>query len=269
MRSERFFKDTRLPFAEVRYSTGSSAPFKLHLHKTLGIGAVGQGKVLYQVGTVKDVLEPGSLVVMNPEVLHACNPLGAEGRSYYMLYLEAHWCLEVQQSMWNVDGFVELAQIRIDDTAMYDLYCETMERLMDGAIHLQEKEQLLFDLACDVFTASCAPQQESKVYDGSIEQLKKVLGDDLQKDLPLDSLAREFSANPYTLIRRFRNLTGITPHAYRMNCRIERAKELLREGRDIGDTALECGFFDQSHLHRYFKAMTTITPQQYRVNFIQ
>lgn len=54
-----------------------------------------------------------------------------------------------------------------------------------------------------------------------------------------------------------------------MNCRIEQAKEFLREGRDITDTALECGFFDQSHFHRHFKAMTTVTPQEYRVNFIQ
>jgi AraC-like DNA-binding protein len=38
---------------------------------------------------------------------------------------------------------------------------------------------------------------------------------------------------------------------------------------DIAETALECGFFDQSHFHRHFKAMTTVTPQEYRVNFVQ
>jgi AraC-like DNA-binding protein len=62
---------------------------------------------------------------------------------------------------------------------------------------------------------------------------------------------------------------GITPHAYRLNCRIDRARELLRQGRDIAETALECGFYDQSHLHRHFKAVTTVTPREYQVNFIQ
>ena len=71
------------------------------------------------------------------------------------------------------------------------------------------------------------------------------------------------------MLRRFKTVTGITPHAYRMNCRIEQARKYLQEGMDITETALECGFFDQSHLHRHFKAMTTVTPQEYRVNFVQ
>nr|MDJ0889072.1 helix-turn-helix transcriptional regulator [Desulfobacterales bacterium] len=71
------------------------------------------------------------------------------------------------------------------------------------------------------------------------------------------------------LIRRFKAATGITPHAYRMNCRIEQGRALLRQDGDIADIALACGFFDQSHFHRYFKAMTTVTPQEYRLNFVQ
>jgi AraC-like DNA-binding protein len=49
-----------------------------------------------------------------------------------------------------------------------------------------------------------------------------------------------------------------------MNCRIEHARSLLQKGRTIADTALACGFFDQSHFHHHFKAMTTVTPKQYQ-----
>lgn len=49
MRSERFFQADRLPFAEVRYSRGSTEPFNPHLHRTLTIGAIDQGEVLYRV----------------------------------------------------------------------------------------------------------------------------------------------------------------------------------------------------------------------------
>jgi transcriptional regulator GlxA family with amidase domain len=51
--------------------------------------------------------------------------------------------------------------------------------------------------------------------------------------------------------------------------RIERAKTLLQRGFDLSHVALECGFFDQSHLHRHFKAVTTVTPKEYQINFVQ
>jgi AraC-like DNA-binding protein len=269
MRSDRFFKNPLLSFAELRYSKGSTDSFKPHMHHTLSIGAIDQGEVLYDVNGEKATLAPGSLVLINPETLHACNPATATGRSYYMLHLDADWCFQVQQSMWEVNRFVEVEKIRIDDGSLYNQYCETMEHLMDERVHLQEKEQMLYDLVSGIFSVACRLQAIRKERRGNIEQLKQLLAADLQKDLPIISLAKEMDINPYTLIRSFKAATGITPHAYRMNCRIEQARALLREGWDIAETALECGFFDQSHFHRQFKAMTTVTPQKYRVNFIQ
>ena len=132
------------------------------------------------------------------------------------------------------------------------------------------KEQLLVDLVSVVFKMTCTKQVGIKsIPDDSIGQLKNILATSLKDDLTLDELAHKFAANPYTLLRRFKKATGITPHAYRMNCRIEQAKHYLQQGMDIAETALECGFFDQSHMHRHFKAMTTVTPKEYQVNFVQ
>ena len=269
MRSERFFKNELLPFVEARHSQESTATYKPHLHKTLSIGAVEVGKVAFTIGSEKTVLAPGSLAVINPEVVHACNPSSQQQRSYLMLFLDVEWCLQVQQSMWEVDSFIEMENAKINDELLYTQYCDTMHNLMDDAIHLQEKEQLLFDLATGIFSITCSPQKIECEQSEDITRLKKLLANDLHRDLPINSLARDFAANPYTLIRTFKAVTGITPHAYRMNCRIEHAKKLLQQGLDIAETALECGFFDQSHFHRHFKAMTTVTPRQYLVNFIQ
>lgn len=269
MQTERFFKHDRMPFAEARYSRCSTTSFNPHMHRSFSVGAVDLGQVCYTVGPNKGLLKPGGIAVINPETLHSCNPTDPEGRSYYMLYLDVGWCFQVQQTLWNVDGFIEAEHYRIEDADLYHQYCQTMEKLMQHDLHLQEKEQQLFDLACGIFMRSCRPQAPRREQPEQIEQLKELLRTDLQNDLPLQLLARDLGTNPYTLIRHFKAVTGITPHAYRMNCRIEQAKHLLREGRDIADTALLCGFFDQSHLHRHFKSMTSITPREYRVNFVQ
>lgn len=270
MPNETFFKDRNLPFAECRYSTGSKREYKPHMHSTFSIGAVDSGRVQYGVSGNNSTLTVGSLALINPEEIHSCNAVSGEGRSYYMLYLDAAWCLQVQQSLWDVDALIPVQQIRLDDSDLYDQYCRTMKLVMGKETHLMAKEQLLVDLTATVFQMACAEQTGTQsVTDKSIEQLKNLLATSLRDDLTLQELAGKFHANPYTLLRRFKKATGITPHAYRMNCRIEQARHYLRQGMDIGEAALECGFFDQSHLHRHFKAMTTVTPKEYRVNFVQ
>ena len=269
MKTEHFFKDSRLPFAECRYTRSSVRVFKPHMHRTFSIGAVNRGRVRYEVSGREAVLEVGALAVINSEVMHSCNSLDPEGRSYYMLYLDMDWCRKVQESLWQVSSFVAPWKIMIDDRDLYDKYCQIMRVLMNGKEHLLKKEQLLVGLASEVFERVCSPQEERKELDGSIDFLKEKLGSCLREDISLVSLAEELDANPYTLLRKFKAETGITPHVYRMNCRIEKAREYLRQGTDIGEVALECGFFDQSHLHRYFKAVTTVTPKEYQVNFLQ
>ncbi|MDJ0597045.1 MAG: helix-turn-helix transcriptional regulator, partial [Pleurocapsa sp. MO_226.B13] len=63
----------------------------------------------------------------------------------------------------------------------------------------------------------------------------------------------------------FKQATGITPHQYVIQCRIERAKELLRQSDlAIADVALRLGFSHQSHLSRHFKRLVGVTPKQFR-----
>ncbi len=269
MNSEKFFTDNRLPFVECRSSTSSVRQFKAHMHRSFCIGAVDRGQVQYSVGARHALLTVGSLAVINPESLHACNALGSKGRSFSMLYLDTAWCLQVQKSLWNVEFFVPAEEIRLDDLDLYTSYCQVVEQLMDPTVHLLEKEQLLVELSCAVFSRACRVQAPHQEVPEKIEQLKTLLGENLKEDITLEPLAGQLGVNPYTLLRKFKAVTGITPHAYRMNCRVEQARKYLQEGMDIAETALECGFFDQSHLHRHFKAMTTVTPQEYRVNFVQ
>ncbi len=253
----------------MRCSRDSAVHFKPHMHHAFCIGTVTEGEVLYSIEAEKGVLAPGSLILINPETIHACNPASAAERSYSMLYLDVDWCFQAQRSLWEVDAFVAVENTRIDDAPLYDKYCATVDLLMDEQAFLQEKEQMLFELVGEVFSIACKPRARTKERRGDVEKIKRMLSADLQKDLPLGSLAGEMDVNLYSLIRGFKAATGMTPHAYRMSCRIEKARELLRQGREIAQTALECGFFDQSHFHRYFKAMTTATPQEYRVNFVQ
>lgn len=62
------------------------------------------------------------------------------------------------------------------------------------------------------------------------------------------------------LIRAFHREFGLPPHAYQMRLRLATACELLASGLSVSTVAFECGFADQSHLSRNFKAVYGLTP---------
>ncbi|WP_115049266.1 helix-turn-helix domain-containing protein [Xanthomonas arboricola] len=66
------------------------------------------------------------------------------------------------------------------------------------------------------------------------------------------------------LVRGFCQAHGLTPHAYLLDCRFQRAREALRRGGGIAELAYAHGYADQAHLQRSFKRAWAVTPGRYR-----
>jgi transcriptional regulator GlxA family with amidase domain len=65
--------------------------------------------------------------------------------------------------------------------------------------------------------------------------------------------------------RSFRGTFGSSPHAFVVRRRVElAAKYMLQTDMSLSDIALECGFVDQPHLCKHFRAVTGETPAAWR-----
>lgn len=59
----------------------------------------------------------------------------------------------------------------------------------------------------------------------------------------------------------FKAATGVPPHRWQMQARIDRAKAMMaQDAASLGDIAEATGFFDQAHLTRVFKSIVGVTP---------
>jgi len=89
------------------------------------------------------------------------------------------------------------------------------------------------------------------------------LAANLDRPVGLPALGKIVDASPVAALRMFRGQKGVTPHVYHLSLRLKKAKGQLRLGLPIAEAALECGFADQSHLTRQFRADLGLTPGQY------
>ncbi len=91
------------------------------------------------------------------------------------------------------------------------------------------------------------------------------IGDNLQGDLTLAELAGAAHMSPFHFSRLFKESTGLTPHQYVIERRVQRARELLSStDLPIAEIALLCGFAHQSHLNRHFKRLLGLNPKALR-----
>jgi AraC family transcriptional regulator len=87
----------------------------------------------------------------------------------------------------------------------------------------------------------------------------------LGEDLSLSAIANNLNMSQYYFCRLFKRSTGISPHQYLIQQRIERAKQLLKRPElTVTAVALQCGFSGQSHFAKHFRKQTGLTPQQFR-----
>jgi AraC-like DNA-binding protein len=62
------------------------------------------------------------------------------------------------------------------------------------------------------------------------------------------------------MLIRFKRLTGLPPHAFLLERRIDCAKEMLASGMSVVSVAHRLGFSSSQHFSGQFKAITGMSP---------
>jgi AraC family transcriptional regulator len=87
----------------------------------------------------------------------------------------------------------------------------------------------------------------------------------LSEPIALATLAGLVHLSPYYFCRAFTKSFGMPPHRYLVDCRVDRAKQLLAESDwSISDIALEVGYADISAFSCAFRKLTGLTATFYR-----
>ncbi|WP_407189932.1 helix-turn-helix domain-containing protein [Bradyrhizobium centrosematis] len=106
-----------------------------------------------------------------------------------------------------------------------------------------------------------APSLDPRRLQRVLDYIEASLGDDVR----LEDLAAQACLSPYHFSRLFREATGLSPHRYVTDRRVQAARhELARDRLSLVEIALECGFGSQANFTRVFRKAASLTPGQYR-----
>ena len=110
------------------------------------------------------------------------------------------------------------------------------------------------------------PEYEDGLPKYKLKQALEYMNVHLSENISLATIADELGISQYYFCRLFKQSTGMTPHAYLIQQRVERSKQLLRlKEYSMLDIAIECGFANPSHFAKWFRRYTGISPKQFRM----
>lgn len=262
----KFWRDDALEFIEARsIDDGRALHYDKHSHDTFSIGAIIAGSCTYLNGRTRQRIGAGSVVVMNPGDVHACNPIGDERWSYRMLHIESEWLAAIQQDVGLTrDEFLPFRTTATLQPRLYAGVNRLYEVLIDAEADALEKHEAALTFMTAAQLALASRREPETCTSAGVTRAAGFIRDNFKRPLRLWEICAAADLSPSALIRRFKREYAMTPHAYIVNCRIEFSRAQLRKGLPIAAVAHEAGFADQAHLQRTFKRIVAATPAQYR-----
>ncbi len=230
--------------------------YKKHSHKEYAIGVTLRGIQHYNLDGSLQLSYQNGVMLFNPEQAHDGMAHDEAGLDYVMLYIEPQLLLEVIEKKDIV---------RFLTPVVYDYRLEQRILSLSNAI-LSEKDEdlcseLLLSLADGLIQTNLST--DNKKDNALIRKAKDMLHTNLGNVLKLDEICKELDLSKFQFIRLFKANTGITPYQYFLNCKIERAKQLIEKNGDIYSAVAECGFVDLTHLNKHFKSVYGTTAFEY------
>ena len=263
----KFWRDAQLPFIEARsIADGRKVCYARHSHEIFSIGAITSGCCNYLHEKTSHRISTGTVVLMNPGDVHACNPVEDQQWSYVMLYVDAQWLAGIQQGFDEGSGglFQPIAATYTHSRALFNGLTGLYAQLIDPELEVLARHEA----AIKFFSAM---QQElggsvtlRKPANARVERAGEYIDEHFLRTIRLQDICEAASLSEAYLIRAFEQRYHMTPHAYLINRRIQHAQAQLREGALIADIAQQTGFADQAHFQRVFKKHLAATPGQYK-----
>lgn len=270
--------DTPVCCSRKTHTTAEQKPYaaNCHYHDAYELFLFLNGKASMYYEDEYHPLNPGDLYIIPPDIPHAAACY--DSKVYDRLVINVRKELVEELSTGQTDLSVFLQGSSEGKIAVVNLNAKAQKRLIqmveDMPQHESKEKNFGSDIELNAKTAillvelnrlvseynnQAGKRTRPKLVDG----IKDYIAEHLTEPISLEMLSNEFFISSKYISSVFRKNMGMTLREYIITKRVENAKKLLSEGKNVSEACELSGFGDYSNFIRTFTVIAGVSPGKY------
>lgn len=262
-------------FEVFHYRDRKGENISIHHHDFYEIYFLLGGNVDFLVEGKTHHLEPGDLLLINPQELHQAQVGPDALYERIVLWIDRNYLANLGGGQSDLTACFDndspmhanlLRPDKIRRAALQDLLEKLTAEFYGGKPggDLYAHGLLLqFMVEVNRLVHNVTSQQSRQEDPDLVSQVLAYIGSHFQENITLEQLAAEFYVSKYYLSHEFSKRVGISVYRYIIFRRLMYAKELMEAGNAPGAVYQSCGFGDYTNFYRAFKSEYGISPKAY------
>ena len=212
----------------------------------------GAGRVT--VGRMAVPLSPGDLLITPPGQPFIYE--AAEPHHYHWFALAGKW-----PSLWGDAARVQHFALGLDDDLAATFVALRELLILQSPGYVLRAISCFYELMARVAVLRVGVGGDTAVYPEPVRNAMIFLEENVVEPYDAATTAHQVHLSQSHLRALFEKWVGLSPQKYHTHCRIDRAKQLLRDQRlSVQVVAGQVGFNDVSYFSRTFKRLTGVPP---------
>ena len=262
--SARLWLDANTPGLSLMLADFKTQEYAPHHHDAMVIAVTeAGGSMIKSRGTVEKA-SASALLALNPAEAQS-SWMGASQRWCYRSFYLEQPAIDAVTDGVGIGGVPYFTTNLFPDRDLVRGFLSLHRAIQAGEGALRERELLIgtFGNLISRHGSNRRPVEPAPWDRARLKLAVDLIQSSLGGNLLLEDLSAALGFTQYQLIRFFKRMTGLTPHAYVTQLRLDAARRHLAAGLPIREAALAAGFYDQSALTRYFKRTYGVTPSEF------
>jgi AraC-like DNA-binding protein len=237
-----------------------------HRHDTYAVCVTDRGVQAFEYRGAQRVSLPGQAVVLYPDEAHDGRSGTEDGFGYRMVYLAPMRLQAAVRSLAGKPAALPFLGEPVSTDPGLKRAVDAAFRLFPAPLEPLAVDALVERIADGLLRSAGSPPAASRAPAdrAGLERVRRHLEAERTRIVSSEELETIGGQDRFQLARQFRRHFGTSPYRYLLMRRLERVREEIRIGKPLASIAADCGFADQAHMTRCFKASLGLTPAQFR-----